>query len=455
MTENNSPIECAVEKARQRGLVNFTLGYFDQNGRLRAKYCNTATLEKVLREGTALSMVALSSAPDETPMQNSPFLDPANQFPDAELKVSAESCRDFPLDGEGMGQIFIGELMNDFAGYCPRALLGNELERYANLGISPYGAFEIEWYMLEEDRSSIIKKSAKDLQVRNGFEWFYSFVDHVKDNALYRDIMDTFDAMDIPVETMHSEHSQLVEAALHPVQGIRIADNAGLFKWVMKAIAARHGLMASFMARRSTDSQGCGAHLNLSMLDSKGTSVFYDQSGENKMSETMRHFLGGVLRYTPELFLLHAPNLNSYRRFKPGLFTPLSNTWGVNNKTVAFRVVTTSAGSARIESRIPGADISPHLGLLATLIAGRKGIEESIDPGDPVKGDGWTADDWNRLGFPLDFALAIGKFEHSPLARQVLGDKFVDFYVASRKWQLEDLANTITDWEVRTFIEGV
>ena len=455
MTKIYSSVSQVVREARERGLVNFTLGYFDHNGRLRAKYCNSASLEKVLTEGTALSMVALTSAPDETPIPDSRFLDPINQFPDAELLVSADSCRDFPLDAGSMGQIFIGQLKNEFSAYCSRALLGEELERYAKLGLVPFGSFEFEWYMLDEDRNSLVGKSASEINVRNGFEWFYSFVDQVKDNSLYRDIIDTFDAMDIPIETLHTEHSQLIEAALKPVKDIRIADNAGLFKWVMKAIAARHGLMASFMARRSLDCQGCGAHLNLSLSRTNEEPAFFAQGRDDHMSDIMRYFIGGLLEYTPQLFLLHAPNLNSYRRFKPGLFTPLSNTWGVNNKTVAFRAVNSSDAAARIEVRVPGADISPHLSLLATLIAGRKGIEEKIDPGKPVSGDGWSADDWKGCAFPLDFSPAISAFDHSVVAREVLGKAFMDYYVASRKWQIEDLADTITDWEVRTFIEGV
>ncbi len=454
MKNKKLDIKHVLALAEERDLANFTFAYFDHNGRLRAKYFNTESLEKAMVESTALNLGVLGVTPNETPMETSLFLDPGNQFRDAELRLMADSYRDFPMDGDKMGLILVGELIDEFRAYCPRALLSEELTRYANLGLTPYGAFEFEWYMFEETRNSILNKTPGDLKVREGFEWFYSFVNQVVDNPLYREVIDNCQTMDMPLETIHSEFTQIMEGALRPAEASRIADNAGLFKWTMKAIAARHGLMASFMARRNTEGQGCGSHINLSLRDSDGKPAFHDAKAPDLMSDTMRWFLGGLQQYIPELFLLHAPNLNSYRRYQPGLFTPLANLWGINNKTVAFRAVNVNPGATRIESRLPGADINPHLALLGMLVAGRKGIEEKIEPDSAFEGDGWSVEDSPERAFPLEFSSAITRFKESKVAREVLGDAFVDCYVAGRQWQLDELASTVTDWEIRTFIEG-
>lgn len=440
--------------AEDRGLSNFTLAYFDHSGRLRAKYYNTSGLEKAMTDGTAMNLGIFAASLNEVPMETSPFLDPDNQFRDAAIRLMADTCRDFPLDGDKPGLLLIGELIDEYRAYCPRAFLSTELARYEQMGLRAYGAFEFEWYLLEETSKSIASKVPDSINVRSGFEVFYSFVDQIVENALFRDVIDCCETMSMPVETIHTEFTQIMEAALRPALGAAIADNGGLFKAVMKATARKHGLLASFMARRNMIEQGCGAHINLSLRNKDDNNVFFAEETPDKLSDTMRHFIGGLQRYTPELFLMQAPNLNSYRRYQPGLFTPLSNTWGVNNKTVAFRAVNANRDATRVESRLPGADTNPHLALTGMLMAGRKGIEECIEPAEATAGDGWSVESPEELALPLEFTASIDRFEQSRLARETLGDGFVDCYVASRRWQIEDQQSTVTDWELRTFLEG-
>ncbi|MEJ2132365.1 MAG: glutamine synthetase, partial [Gammaproteobacteria bacterium] len=210
--------------------------------------------------------------------------------------------------------------------------------------------------------------------------------------------------------------------------------------------------MMSFMARRHPESQGCGAHINLSLKDkATGEGVFHDPDAEHRMSPIMRHVVAGLLAYVPELFLMLAPHLNSYKRFRPGLFTPLTNTWAINNKTVAFRVINITPAATRVEFRVAGADVSPHIALTAVLMAARLGIEGKLELAPPVEGNGWAVEDAADAKFPLTFAEAIDRFEMSEIAREFLGNGFVDAFVGDRRWEIDQLANTVTDWELRTF----
>jgi glutamine synthetase len=165
----------------------------------------------------------------------------------------------------------------------------------------------------------------------------------------------------------------------------------------------------------------------------------------------MKHFVAGLLAYVPELFLMLAPHLNSYKRFQPGLFTPLTNTWGINNKTVAFRVITVTPAATRVEFRVAGADVSPHIALMAVIGAGRLGIEQKLELAPPVEGDGWAVKDAPGEKFPVTFAEAIDRFEQSEVAKELLGTGFVAAFVGDRRWQIDQFAKTVTDWELKTF----
>ena len=456
MTSPENRIAEITAEARRRGLTHVTMAYFDMNGRLRAKYYHVDNLEKAMSSGTPINLGVFSVSPNEIPMPQSRFYDPANQFRDGQLRLLPATCRDFPLDAEGTGMLLIAQLVDEHSACCPRALLEQQVEKYHTLGLEPYGAFEFECYLLDEDRDSLQSRTAADVRPHRGFEVFYSFQDEFEQHALFRDLIDTCEKMGIALDTVHPEFGKLLESGLRPQHGMRIADNAALYKAVSKVIARRHGIMASYMARRNDAGQACGAHINLSLLDLENQRrLFFDANTPARMSDTMRHFFGGLQRYTPELFLLQAPHVNSYKRFRPGLFAPLSNSWGIDNKTTAYRAVTVNEWSARVEVRVTGADVNPYLALAGILIAGRHGIEQKLEPAPSVEGDGWSSASPEGLEFPKTLEQAMQKFSDSALARGELGDSFVDAFLEGRQWQIDSLNDTITDWEVRTFAEDV
>ena len=456
MTSPENRIAEITAEARRRGLTHVTLAYFDMNGRLRAKYFHVDNLEKAMTTGTPINLGVFSVSPNEIPMPRSRFYDPANQFRDGQLRLLPGTCRDFPLDADGRGMIMIAELVDEHRAYCPRALLSAQVERLHAIGLEANGAFEFECYLLDEDRDSLRSRSAAAVRPHRGFEVFYSFQDEFEQHALFRDLIDTCGKMGIALDTVHPEFGKLLESGLRPQRGMNIADNAALYKAVSKVVARRHGIMASYMARRDDRGQACGAHINLSLLGLEDERpAFFDAQAPDRMSETMRLFFGGLVRYTPELFLLQAPHLNSYKRFRPELFAPLSNTWGIDNKTTAFRAVTVNEWSARVEVRVTGADVNPYLALAGILIAGRRGIEERMEPPPPTEGDGWSRPSPAGMEFPKTLDEAMRRFGDSALARAELGDRFVDAFLEGRQWQLDALNDTVTDWELRTFAEDV
>ncbi len=454
---SNTPaaVEAVLTKATERGLRDVQFCLFDSYGHMMAKRANVANLRKALTEGTNMVAAILAAAPSGTDLiESNPHADPADGFRDGVLLMDAESCRDFPLEADGDGLLLIGEFTDSTREYCVRARLREELARLRSLGYLAYGAFELESVPLKESLDTLRRKSVNALAYHTGYERPYQMVPGQED----RDYLDELNAacagMDIELDAQHAEFKFLIETSLRPQLGLRIADNAALFKNVAKLLARQRGFLMSFMARWHHRHQGCGAHINVSLKHAEsGDSAFFDAGAPDNLSPQVRHFVAGLHAYLPELFLLIAPNLNSYKRFLPGLFTPLNNTWGVNNKTVANRVINQSPGTARVEMRLAGADVSPHLGLLAVVMAGRRGLEERLEPPAPVTGNGWDAAA-GEPAFPTTFAGAIETFERSRLARDTLGDAFVDGYVGDRRWQIGAFERAVTDWELQMFADG-
>lgn len=454
MENREEDIARIIALAEERGIGQFQVALIDSVGRVVGKRYHVENLRKIMTEGLAIvSAVTSGIDPGGAPIETNPFFDPANSFADGMARGDATSCRDLPLVGDGKGLLIFGQFIDEMGAICPRAQLASEIERLADLGFDAYGAFELECAPLAESAATIAGKTPGAVVVRPGFERVYSFVHETMLDDLYTDLSNTCRAMDVQLDTVHSEFLNMIEVALRPATGVRIADNAALYKAIAKIVGQRHDTFMSFMARRHEAEQGCGAHINVSLRTTQSDdAAFFDAQADAQLSQTMRHFLGGLQRYTPELFLLLAPNLNSYKRFFPGLFTPLNNSWGVNNKTVAFRAINRNAGAARVEVRLAGADVNPHLGLLAVLACGRMGIEQRLEPPAPVEGDGWSLPDDDN-GFPLTFAGAIERFETSKIARELLGDRFVDVFVTDRRWQQAQFEQSVTDWELKMFVD--
>jgi glutamine synthetase len=437
------------------GLSHVSVGCVDWNGRLRTKQIHVRNLDKALSEGTVFTSAIFATDSAEQPIDTGLFHDPRNGYRDAVLALDSASARCDPLTIGGEGLVILGEFTNELAAFCPRALLRDECTRLRALGFDALSAFEIECHLLHETVSSLQHKVPSELRPAPEFMRMYSFVDQAVADGFLGELRRVSSQMALPLDSLHAEFTGLLEAGLVPTTGVAAADHLALYKAVVKTLARRHDAVASFMAQLSNRHESAGGHLNLSLVSHQGQSpAFFDHHQPHRMSGVMCGFLAGLQRYIPELFLLFAPNVNSYKRFKLATFVPRANTWAIDNKTAAFRVVNLTPSLARIEIRVVGADINPYLALTAAIAAGRRGIEERLTLSLPASGN--ALDEVIDCGepFPLDFASAIAKWQRSAFAREVFGGPFVEAYAQSREWQLTQMARVVTDWEVRQFAEG-
>jgi glutamine synthetase len=229
------------------------------------------------------------------------------------------------------------------------------------------------------------------------------------------------------------------------------ADRAALFKTAAKEICHQYGLMASFMAKPANGLPGCGGHTHQSLWSKDGsTNLFYNPADAELMSDTMRHYVAGQLALMPELCALFCPNVNSYKRLLDGNWAPSAATWGIENRTVSLRVIPGSEKSTRIEHRLPGAGLNPYLAMAAMLAAGLYGIEHKLDCPPPTRGNAYEGD---APKLPSSLAKAVDRLRRSELARELLGETFVEHYLLTRDWEVRQAEKAVTDWELRRYFE--
>jgi glutamine synthetase len=224
-----------------------------------------------------------------------------------------------------------------------------------------------------------------------------------------------------------------------------------LYKSAAKEIAGQLGVTPTFMAKYDDRIDGCSGHLHQSLW-SGDRNVFWDESAPHHASDLMRSYVAGVLATLPEFMVLYAPNINSYKRYVPGSWAPTTAAWGFENRTAALRAIMTSPGGARIENRVPGADVNAYLGFAASLAGGLHGIERGLDAPPPVAGNAYAQE---APPLPRSLAEAIELFANSTIARESFGDEFVDHYARMRRWEVECHQRAVTDWERRRYFEQV
>ena len=182
-------------------------------------------------------------------------------------------------------------------------------------------------------------------------------------------------------------------------------------------------------------------------------SSFFDASGVNYMSDTMRHFVGGQQKLMPELLSMIAPTVNSYSRLIPGFWAPTRANWGVENRTCALRVIPGSEKSQRVEYRVAAADANPYIALAAALASGLYGIDQKIEPSAMTTGNAYEQDGDEAFALPSTLWDAAQKLKHSAMAKEYFGVEFVEHYTASREWEEREYRKHISDWELERYFE--
>ena len=334
----------------------------------------------------------------------------------------------------------------------PRAILKRQIARLDAMDLVPMMASELEFFMFRETFEEAVAKGYRDLTLISPYNEDYHLFQTTKEEDVMRAIRNGLFGAGIPVENSKGEAwAGQEEINVRYAEALTNADYHVITKNGCKEIAWKNGRAVTFMAKWDYTAAGSSCHIHQSLRTKDGSPAFFDKDAQYGMSETMRHYLAGLLKYANDFTFFLAPNINSYKRFQAGTFAPTKAVWSQDNRTAGYRICGDGTKNVRVECRVGGADLNPYLAFSALLAAGMAGIEEKLDLEEEFRGDAYAARRARIIpGTLRDAATAL---KRSKMLRAALGDDVVDHYVHAAEWEQFEYDRRVTDWEINRGFE--
>ena len=433
------------------GAIDTVLVAFpDPFGRLVGKrFCADFFLDSVVKQGTHGCNYLLTVNLPMDPLDGFKVASWDTGFGDFGFRPDLETLRVLPW--QPGAALVLCDVVRDGGGLvaeAPRSVLRRQLDALAEQGLTCLCASELEFYLFNQSYHAAHMVGHRDLQPSSDYRIDYHLMQPTRDEPLMRAIRNGMCAARVPVESSKGEWGR----GQHEINftcgaPLPMADMHVLFKQGVREIAEQHGKSVTFMAKPAAGEAGSSCHVHISLWQG-GRNLFAKENGERSTSNAQRskkegtgdigsklfrQFLGGLMKYSPELCLCFGPTINSYKRYQAGSWAPTRMAWAVDNRTTGFRVVG-EGGAFRIENRMPGADANPYLAFAAMLAAGLAGVREGLDCGAEYQGNAYVDPQLTRL--PSSLREATDLFEKSKLARAAFGD-------------------AVTDWEKQRYFEQI
>ncbi len=430
--------------------------FADIDGVLRGKVISKQKFRDGLTDGYGFCDVVWGWDCTDVPYDNGSLTGWQSGYPDAPVRIDLSTLRQVPW--EANIPFFLADFSQpgDIPDWpaCPRSLLKRIAAQCRDMGYHAEYAQEFEWFNFRETPQSLQQKGFQNLEPLTPGMFGYSMLRPSLENAFNNDLFDSLTNFDIALEGLHTETGPGVyEAAILHDEIVRAADKATLFKTAVKEIAYRHGIIATFMAKWNADLPGCSGHIHQSLwTPDRSKNLFFDADQPNRISALMRQFIAGQLYCLPHITPMFAPTVNSYKRLVEGAWAPTTVTWSLDNRTTALRVLNRNEAYTRVEHRVSGADTNPYLAIAAALASGLYGIRHQLSLDiDPSTGSGYTDKQHGIL--PSNLAESTQKMANSPIAVELFGADFVDYYTRTRDWEARQYARQVSDWELKRYFE--
>ena len=363
------------------------------------------------------------------------------------LEPDPSTARIVPWANETTGQIIHDCHTKDGKPhpFSTRAVLKHILELYREEGLQPVIAPEMEFYLVEKNTNPdmVLKpplgrsgrpetaRQSYSIDAANEFEPF------VEDMYAYGEAM----GLDIDTLIHESGAAQLEVNFIHG-DPLNLADQVFTFKRMVREVALKHNIYATFMAKPMASEPGSAKHIHQSILSAAdGRNIFSTADGE--YSQAFYHYLGGLQKYTPYVMSFFAPNVNSYRRFTREVSAPINLHWGFDNRTTGLRVPDANPKNYRIENRFPGADVNPYLSIAATLACGYLGMKNKIEPSAAYQGNAYE----EELALPRTLEEALRGLREDKDVAELFGEKFIELYTSIKLVEFEEFNHVISSWE--------
>ncbi|MFB7182574.1 glutamine synthetase family protein [Streptomyces sp. NPDC056257] len=426
------------------------LAFPDMQGRLQGKrFAAQFFLDEVLEHGTEGCNYLLAVDTDMNTVDGYEMSSWDRGYGDFAMHPDLATLRRIPWN-PGSAFLIADLAWNDGSPVvaAPRQILRRQLERLAEHGFTAMVGTELEFMVFQDTYEQAWNAGYRDLTPANQYNIDYSVLGTGRIEPLLRRIRNEMQAAGLIVESAKGEcNLGQHEIAFRYDEALTTCDQHSVYKTGAKEIASQEGVSLTFMAKFD-EREGNSCHIHLSLADADGRNAMAGD-GPGGMSPVMRHFLAGQLAALRDFSLLYAPNINSYKRFRPGSFAPTAVAWGVDNRTCALRVVG-HGRSMRFENRLPGGDVNPYLAVSGLVAAGLYGIENRLELPEACGGNAYTAE---YAHVPATLREAAELWENSEIAKAAFGPEVVAHYRNMARVELDAYDSAVTDWELRRSFE--
>jgi glutamine synthetase len=433
-----------LEEVTEAGATRVRVHFSDLLGLSRNKVVPLTTLEEVAEDG--LNFCISTFCVDHVgEVIEGTGLGSEVHYRDCQVVPDLSTLRTVPWERDTA--IAIGDVFFDGQPLAasPRQLLKRAVTECESRGFRPVCGHELEFFLLRENGGGYEQYAKQPGLV-------YSMSPSVDTEGVVREMEDAVADMGLPVIASNQEFfGSQWEINLRHGDALEVADDAHFFKLAIKEIAAKHGLVATFMGKPLQDQGTSGYHLHISAWDEGGANVFEDSSSPDGLSDLCRWFAGGQLEHARGMTPIMAPTINAYKRFLAMAFGPYWVNWGPDNRTVYVRIPRERGKATRIENRSGDGTANAYLAAAAALFAGVDGIDRKLDPGEPAAGDSYGIEDrWPAMPFSLGEALDA--LEADTVLSGMLGEQFVQAFVTLKRNEVNRFARAVTDWELREYL---
>ena len=331
--------------------------------------------------------------------------------------------------------------------HAPRTILKKQLERLDKLGLKAMIGTELEFFLFRESFEELQDAGYRGVTPISAYNEDYHIFQTTKEEDVMRALRNGLQGAGVPVENSKGEaDAGQEEINVRYSEALDMADNHVIIKNATKEIAWAKGRAVTFMAKWNTEMAGNSSHIHQSLWTKDGKPLFHDAGAEHGMSETMRHYLAGLLTYASDVTYFLAPYINSYKRFAEGTFAPTRAIWSADNRTAGYRIAGPGTKGVRVECRVGGADLNPYLAIAAQIAAGLAGIEEKLELEPEFTGDAYKAQ--RARSIPTSLRKSAEALKRSKMLKAAFGEEVVAHYLRAAEWEQEDFDRRVTDYEV-------
>lgn len=432
-----------VHKLVEENDVKFIrLQFTDVFGILKNVAITSKQLPRVLEEGCMFDGSSIDGFAriEESDMLLKPDIDTFEIFPwrPQQGKVARLICDVYTTDGE------------PYEG-CPRYALRRVLAEAEKMGFTMNVGPECEFFLFHTDAEG---KPTTITQDEGGY---FDLAPIDKGEDARRDICLMLEEMGFEIETSHHEVSEgQHEIDFKYKDALAIADSIMTFKIVVKSIAARHGLYATFMPKPIFGINGSGMHVNQSLCTKDGN-AFYDKNDKLGLSKVAYNYIAGLIEHAKSIAAVTNPIVNSYKRLVPGYEAPCYIAWSSKNRSPLIRIPASRGSGTRVELRNPDPAANPYLAIALMLASGLDGIKRNLTPPPPVNRNIYemSGAEMNELGIsslPGSLMEALELFKADPLVKQTLGEHIFNMYYEFKTREWDDFRITVHPWEINQYL---